>query len=427
MISQKSIRESFRQVIKSMFAKRLCILWLISIGYVLVITLIFYNMPFWKNIYIKDIVVWFIFSGLMYCVNAIMTEADEHYISKILKDNVKASIFIEFLMSTFTFNIWIELAIIPIVTVISIINMFLEKSKEYEKIRKLLETVLTIGGFWILYKTIKIGMEEYKQLNIVDSLIGFMIPIIYLILIIPLEYALELYSKYEMLFCRMSLKEENDKKIKKQHRWLIIKNCRFSVHKIVIFQKKYWKRMYSMMSLEEFQKLIEVRRSIRKYATDKKVTKEELMEMIGAAQEAPSWKNTETGRYYCVLSEEMTERVRRECLPEGNARKAENAVLVVTTFVKDKAGFQNDKTADNELGNGWGCYDLGLQNENFVLKAAELGYGTLIMGLRDGEQLRKVLDIPEEETVVAVIAVGVAAEEPKRPRRKGLDEIVKVY
>ena len=84
----------------------------------------------------------------------------------------------------------------------------------------------------------------------------------------------------------------------------------------------------------EFQKLIEVRRSVRKYAADKKVTKEELMEMIGAAQEAPSWKNTETGRYYCVLSEEMTERVRRECLPEGNARKAENAVLVVTTFIK---------------------------------------------------------------------------------------------
>ena len=30
----------------------------------------------------------------------------------------------------------------------------------------------------------------------------------------------------------------------------------------------------------EFQKLIEVRRSVRKYATDKKVTKEELMEFI---------------------------------------------------------------------------------------------------------------------------------------------------
>lgn len=133
MMNQKSIRESFRQVIKSMFDKKLCILWLIIVGYVLGITLIFYNMPFWKNIYIKDIVVWFIFSGLMYCVNAIMTEADEHYISKTLKNNVKASIFIEFLMSTFTFNIWIELAIIPIVTVVSIINMFLEKVKNMKK------------------------------------------------------------------------------------------------------------------------------------------------------------------------------------------------------------------------------------------------------------------------------------------------------
>ena len=177
----------------------------------------------------------------------------------------------------------------------------------------------------------------------------------------------------------------------------------------------------------EFQKLMEVRRSVRKYAADKKVTKEELMEMIGAAQEAPSWKNTETGRYYCVLSEEMTERVRRECLPEGNARKAENAALVVTTFVKDKAGFQNDKTADNELGNGWGCYDLGLQNENFILKAAELGYGTLIMGIRDGNRIREILNIPQEETVVAVIAVGVPGEQPNRPKRRELDTIIKFF
>ena len=177
----------------------------------------------------------------------------------------------------------------------------------------------------------------------------------------------------------------------------------------------------------EFQKLMEVRRSVRKYAADKKVTKEELMEMIGAAQEAPSWKNTETGRYYCVLSEEMTERVRRECLPEGNARKAENAALVVTTFVKDKAGFQNDKTADNELGNGWGCYDLGLQNENLVLKAKDMGLDTLIMGIRNSEKLREYLDIPASQEIVSVIAVGYGAIKPEMPVRKNVEDIVKFF
>lgn len=83
--------------------------------------------------------------------------------------------------------------------------------------------------------------------------------------------------------------------------------------------------------------------------------------------------------------------------------------------------------ADNELGNGWGCYDLGLQNENLILKAEDLGLSTLIMGLRESDKLRELLDIPETETVVSVIAVGKADESPARPPRKELDAIAKFF
>ena len=123
----------------------------------------------------------------------------------------------------------------------------------------------------------------------------------------------------------------------------------------------------------EFQKLIETRRTVRKYAADSEVTREQMETLIHAAQEAPSWKNSQTGRYYCVLSREIVDKIRATCLPgAGNAGKSENAALIVTTFVHDRAGFQKDGTADNELGNGWGCYDLGLQNENLILKANSL-------------------------------------------------------
>ena len=59
----------------------------------------------------------------------------------------------------------------------------------------------------------------------------------------------------------------------------------------------------------------------------------------------------------------------------------------------------------------------GLQNENLVLKAVDLGLSTLIMGLREADRLREILNIPESETIVAVIAVGKAAEERIRPQR----------
>lgn len=167
----------------------------------------------------------------------------------------------------------------------------------------------------------------------------------------------------------------------------------------------------------EFNSVLESRRSIRSYDENKKVTAAQVEELIKAAIYAPSWKNSQTARYYCAVSEQGIEKI-KSCLPEFNAKNAQNAALIVTTFVSDRSGFNRDGSPDNECANGWGYYDLGLQNENLVLKAYEMGLGTLIMGIRDGEKLRLVLDIPKNETVVSVIAVGYPAVSPEMPKRK---------
>lgn len=59
----------------------------------------------------------------------------------------------------------------------------------------------------------------------------------------------------------------------------------------------------------EFQTLLETRRSVRSYLPGGKPDAETIKKLIAAAQEAPSWKNTETGRYHCVLSDEMTAKI----------------------------------------------------------------------------------------------------------------------
>ena len=177
----------------------------------------------------------------------------------------------------------------------------------------------------------------------------------------------------------------------------------------------------------DFQTLIESRRSVRAYDADKMVTEEQVKEIIEAAIQAPSWKNSQTARYHVVLDADMRAKFTAECLPAFNAKNSENAALVVTTFVANRAGFTREGVADNDCGNGWGYYDLGLHNENFVLKAKEMGLDTLIMGIRDGEKIREVLNIPEQETIVAVIALGYGTQNPDKPKRKTADDIVKFY
>lgn len=176
-----------------------------------------------------------------------------------------------------------------------------------------------------------------------------------------------------------------------------------------------------------FDDVIASRRSIRSFDAGKTISEAEIRTLIATAQEAPSWANTQTSRYYVALSKEKADAV-REVIGEWNKKNTESApVFIVSTYVKNKSGFRNDGEPANEIGNGWGAYDNGLSDAHLILKARAMGFDTLIMGGRDADALRSIFNIPEEETIMAVLALGYRAADPQRPARKPLDEILKFF
>ena len=173
-----------------------------------------------------------------------------------------------------------------------------------------------------------------------------------------------------------------------------------------------------------FDEIVANRRSVRSYDSSKKISEEQVRTLIATTQEAPSWANVQATRYYAVMSDTK----KQEMLPAmlGNQERAGTApVLIVTTYKRDQSGFFNGEAA-NEVGNSWGAFDAGLSNAFLVLKAKEMGFDTLIMGLRDADALKKVLDIPCDEIVMSVVALGYGNQVPKRPERKALDDILKI-
>ena len=173
----------------------------------------------------------------------------------------------------------------------------------------------------------------------------------------------------------------------------------------------------------EFTTLIAERRSVRKFSSAP--NHEELVEILNAARMAPSWKNSQTTRWYVVENQEKLEQIRL-ALHAVNQQKVTNATLIVSTYVRDIAGFTKGE-ADNEVGNGWGAYDLGLHDAYLILAAKNAGYDTLIMGLRDADKIRSALSIPEDEEIFSVIAIGKRTEEPALRPRKPLEDIVNFF
>lgn len=176
----------------------------------------------------------------------------------------------------------------------------------------------------------------------------------------------------------------------------------------------------------ELQKALEQRRSIRQFK-NQPVEPDKLRQMIQAAILAPSWKNSQVTRYYVVSEAECLRKI-KGTLSEFNQKNVQDApVLIVSTIVLNRSGFERDGSACNELGNGWGYYDCGMHHMNLLLKATELGLGTLVMGMRDSEEIKRILEIPETEGVVSVIGVGYSDLEPEMPRRKCVEDITKYY
>ena len=256
IVTNKKIRQGFIGVLKCFFNRKLRKLWEIYFLYIGIITLMFSRSPIWKNIYLKDIILWTLFSGLTICMNAVAGEADEKYISKVLKDNIRFTVVTEFLLSTFTFSFWVELIIIPITTVIVLFDTVAEHKSDAIAVHKLLQDVMAFAGLCVILQTVRVGILEYRELNVINTLVSFFIPIVYLLLVTPLEYAFKLYSKYEMLFIQMHFKEPSDKMVQRKRHLKVIKVCGLSVKRIMLFQKQCIPRMYVSMSDSEFEALI---------------------------------------------------------------------------------------------------------------------------------------------------------------------------
>ena len=176
----------------------------------------------------------------------------------------------------------------------------------------------------------------------------------------------------------------------------------------------------------EVLECIETRRSVRKY-TDRAVEKALVEKLVRAAQNAPTWKNSQTTRFTAVLDSEKRWQV-RAALPDFNQNSTQNApVYLIVSAITHRSGYERDGSATTPLGEGYTFFDCGATVEALCLAAHDAGLATLIMGIFDGDKIRSALKIPETEVPVVVLALGYPADVPQMPKRRALEEVLRVF
>jgi len=174
--------------------------------------------------------------------------------------------------------------------------------------------------------------------------------------------------------------------------------------------------------------MIEERRSVRKFK-DEKVSEEKMKKIISISRWSSSWGNFQIARYTHVNNDKLITQIASEGVNGFVYNKktlTQAKSLVVLTFVKGKSGILDEKGYATSKANVWEVFDAGLACQTFCLAAHAEGVGTCIMGMIDDESIARILNLSEEETVVALIVCGYEDGEHVAPTsRKRVDEILR--
>ncbi len=161
--------------------------------------------------------------------------------------------------------------------------------------------------------------------------------------------------------------------------------------------------------------VIQKRRSVRKYKKDP-IPEKALMRILEAARLAPSGKNFQPWKFIIVKDKALKEKLAQASA--GQFFMAEAPIIIVG------CGFPDNCYAHmGRYMKSWSV-DVTIALEHLILQAQEEGLGTCWIGSFEEEEVKAILNIPENVKVLALTPLGYPDEIPRFRRRKSLDEII---
>jgi len=157
----------------------------------------------------------------------------------------------------------------------------------------------------------------------------------------------------------------------------------------------------------EINPIIANRWSPRSFDKNKNLTQEQITQLLEAARWAPSSMNEQPWRFLVANRNENSTIFWQmfECLAEGNQVwcKNVNTLILVTAYQKYSNGDFNASAQ----------FDTGLAAENLILQAVSMGLAAHPMGGFDKSKLKEILQLSDDYTLLAIIAVGYQDEAEK--------------
>jgi nitroreductase len=165
-----------------------------------------------------------------------------------------------------------------------------------------------------------------------------------------------------------------------------------------------------------FFEVLEKRVSVREFKPTK-MEEQELQKILRATASAPSAGNLQAFRGVVVVADDIKQKLAKAAYGQGFIAQCSTAIVffAIPSISAEKYGTR-----------GSGLYalqDATIAASYAQLASTALGYGTVWVGAFNDEQVRTILNAPEEAIPVAIICIGTPMQTPRRTMKLHPNEL----
>lgn len=236
-LSISGVRRSIRDLLKAFFNKKIIIPLIAMLLYIVCMVIVFEKIGFWDESATKDTILWTLGSAFTAYFNLNKVAQDDNYFKNAILNNLKFVLVLEFVVNLYSFNLPVELIVIPVVSFIVILNAFAGLKPEYERVSKLLNFILGVFGLCLIAFTFREVILDFQNFASLKNLRDFFLPILFSIVLSPFIYIMALISQYEMFFIRIDFANKNPD-VAKYAKKKVITACHINLSKLNTVSKK---------------------------------------------------------------------------------------------------------------------------------------------------------------------------------------------
>ncbi len=160
---------------------------------------------------------------------------------------------------------------------------------------------------------------------------------------------------------------------------------------------------------------ISTRRSIRKFL-DIPIEFEKVGNVLDAGRYAPSAGNLQDWKFILITDEKMRQDVAKACVEQHWIATAPVIILVCTEPEKTKRFY-------GRSGEKYSIQNGAAVVQNMLLTAHAQGLGSCWIGAFEDEAIKRLLSIPDDVIVQAIVPLGYPDEKVPMPLRFTLDNV----